>query len=84
MTGPEASAACGDLYSAYRQFCEEAGRKAKCSSEFGKQAKALDGVRKTRPSRQGSRTWVYEGIGLARGVAAQNARRRSREEVASG
>lgn len=53
----------GDLYAEYTKFCDTNGRKARNSSEFGKQVLELTGVSKSREG-TGDRKWLYAGIGL--------------------
>jgi putative DNA primase/helicase len=76
VTGVDVRTEVDEIYAAYRQFCDESGRRPKGKSEFGKQALAVPSVCKVRGNIHGRRTWMYTGLALAPGVAASNARRR--------
>jgi P4 family phage/plasmid primase-like protien len=55
------------LYAAYRHYCQDNNRKARSSSEFGRQVVELNGVQRVRQSHQdhhGRRPWLYQGIAL--------------------
>jgi putative DNA primase/helicase len=57
----DASILTNSLYESYKKFCEKNGRKARNSSDFGRQVRSLPGVTKERQS-YGQRPYEYRGM----------------------
>jgi len=61
LLGPEHLITSEELYRRYVDFCERNGRRARSSSEIGRQVLALPGVERKRLGGQG-RPYAYSGV----------------------
>jgi len=66
VVGPARSVEAGDLFAAWRTWCEETGRAhAGTIQTFGRDLRAaVPGLRTSQPRVEGGRTRLYEGLGL--------------------
>lgn len=59
---------CALVYARYARWCRRNGYNPLASGPFGQRVLSLEGVRRVRPRTGTSRTYHYEGIGVAQSV----------------
>lgn len=60
----DARAPTADLYKSWCEWCRLNGRPPGTDATFGAAVLAIDGVTKSRPTVEGNRVWVYDGISI--------------------